>query len=106
MIIGEERPEKNVLQNKTPRVAEKASTPGGQDKKKRTDDKSIGLTGSQGGLISILTGLTSTQTGLTGMSSGPASSSKVKNKARPSFKKLLGNMSRKGKHLETEGKTK
>ena len=82
MIIGEERPEKKMQENKTSRDP---STLGGQDKRK-TDNKSIGLTGSRGGLTGT-TGLTGTKTGLTGACRESGSFSR--NKTRPSFKELL-----------------
>ena len=76
MIIGEDRPEKKMQQNKTSRDP---STLGGQDKRK-TDNKSTGLTGSRGGL-------TGTKTGLTGVCRESGSFSR--NKTRLSFKELL-----------------
>ena len=82
MINGEERPEKKMQQNKTSRDP---STLGGQDKRK-TDNKSTGLTGSRGGLTGT-TGLTGTKTGLTGACRESGSFSR--NKTRPSFKELL-----------------
>ena len=82
VIIGEERPKKKMQQNKTSRDP---STLGGQDKRK-TDNKSTGLTGSRGGLTGT-TGLTGTKTGLTGACRESGSFSI--NKARPSFKELL-----------------
>ena len=70
MIVGEERHERRVLQNKTSRVAAKASTLGGQDKEKKTDNKSTCLSGSNSGLTSS-TGLTGDKTGLTRAPSKP-----------------------------------
>jgi len=61
---------KRVLQNKTSRVAAKASTLGGQDKEKKTDNKSTCLSGSNSGLTSS-TGLTGDKTGLTRAPSKP-----------------------------------
>ena len=49
VIVGEERHEKGVLQNKISRVAAKASTFRGQDKEKGADSKWTGLTGSNSG---------------------------------------------------------
>ena len=46
IIIGDERPEKKLTQ-KTPQVTK---TLGGQDKKKKADNKSTGLTGRGTGL--------------------------------------------------------
>ena len=69
VIIGEERPEKKMLQNKISRTT---SMLGGQDKKK-ADSKSTGLTGSNSGPTGP-TGLTGTKTGLTGASREPESS--------------------------------
>ena len=82
MIIGEERHEKKMQQNKTSRDA---STLGGQDKKK-ANNKSTGLTRSNGGLTGP-TGLTGVKTGLTGASNKSGGSSK--SKIRPNFKELL-----------------
>ena len=76
VVIGDERPEKKLTQ-KTPQGAK---TLGGQDKKKKADSKSTGLTGPR--------------TGLTDTPSEFGNSSK--NKIRPSFKELLANMRRKG----------
>jgi hypothetical protein len=76
VIIGEERPEKKMQQNKTSRDP---STLGGQDKRK-TNNKFTGLTGSRGGL-------TGTKTGLTGACREFGSFSR--NKTMPSFKELL-----------------
>ena len=75
VIVGEERHEREVLQNKTSRVAAKASTLGGQDKKKGADSKS---------------------TGLTGVPSNYGNSSGTKDKKRPSFKVLLAKYEKKG----------
>ena len=86
VIIGEERPEKKTLQNKTSRAT---STLGGQDKKK-ADNESTGLIESRSGM----TGLTSTKTGLTSASSEPESSSK--SKIRLSFIELLAKYERQG----------
>jgi len=74
--IGDERPEKK-LTLKTPQGTK---TLGGQDKKKKTDSKSTGLTGHTGGL--------------TGAPSKSGDSSK--NKARQSFKKLLAKYEKQG----------
>ena len=79
MIIEEERPEKKMQQNK---ISRDPSTLGGQDKRK-TDNKSTGLTGSRDGL----TVTTGTKTGLTGACRESGSFSR--NKTRPSFKELL-----------------
>jgi len=81
VIIGEERPKRKVLQKKTPRVAAKASTLGGQGGNKKANSKTTGLTGA--------TGLTGVLTSLTGVSSEIGNFSKVKNRTRPSFKELL-----------------
>jgi hypothetical protein len=90
VVIGEERHEKEVLQNKIPRVVAKASTLGGQDKEKGADSKSTGLTGADSGLI----GLTGTKTGLTDAPSKSGNSSR--SKTRPSFKELLGKYEKEG----------
>ena len=45
VIIGEERPDKKMLQNKTSRAATKTSTLGGQDKGRKTGSKLTGQTG-------------------------------------------------------------
>ena len=52
---------------------QQSSSTGGQDKKEKTGNKPIGLTGSQIGLTSTPTGLTSTQTDLTALQHEPAS---------------------------------
>ena len=64
VIVGEERHERRVLQNKTSRVVAKASMLGGQDKEKGADSMSIGLTGSNSGPTGP-TDLTGAKTGLT-----------------------------------------
>ena len=50
VIIGEQRPERNVLQNKTPRATTKTSTLGGQRKEKKTGSNLTGQTGTSSGL--------------------------------------------------------
>ena len=85
VVIGDERPEKKLTQ-KTPQGAK---TLGGQDKKKKADSKSNGLTGHSDGL----TGL---QTGLTGAPREPGNTSGAKNKKRPSFKELLAKYEKEG----------
>ena len=72
VVIGDERPEKK-LTLKTPQGAK---TLGGQDKKKKADSKSTGLTDHSSGLTG--------STGLTGAPSKSGNSSKIK--TRPSFK--------------------
>ena len=76
MIIGEERPEKKMQQNKTSRDA---SMLGGQDKKK-ANNKSTSLTGAK--------------IGLTGASNESGSS--FKSKTWPSFKELLAKYEKQG----------
>ena len=88
VIVGEERHEKGVLQNKISRVAAKASTLGGQDKKKGADSKWTGLTGSNSGPTG--------PTNLTGASSKSGNSSGTKDKKRPSFKELLDKYKKEG----------
>ena len=83
VVIGDEKPEKKLTQ-KTPQGAK---TLGGQDKKKKADSKSTGLTGHSGGLTGSI-GLTGFKIGLTNAASKSGESSK--NKTRSSFKKLLG----------------
>ena len=63
----------------------------GQDKKKKADSKSTGLTGHSSGLTGS-TGLT----GLTGASSKPGNTSGAKNKKGPSFKELLAKYEKEG----------
>ena len=58
----------------------------GQDKKKKADNKSTGLTSHSGGLTSS-TGLIGHVTCLTGATSKSGNSTKIK--TMPSFKKLL-----------------
>ena len=50
VIIGEERPERKVLQSKIPRASTKTSTLGGQCKEKKTGSNLTGHTGSSSGL--------------------------------------------------------
>ena len=76
--IGDERPEKK-LALKTPQGTK---TLGGQDKKKKADSKSTGLTGHNGGL--------------TGASSKPGNTSGAKNKKGPRFKELLAKYEKEG----------
>ena len=92
VIVGEERHERRVLQNKTSRVVAKASMLGGQDKEKGADSMSIGLTGSNSGP----TDLTGAKTGLTGAPCKSGNSSGTKDKKRPSFKELLAKYEKKG----------
>ena len=89
MIIGEQRPERKVLQNKTPRATTKTSTLGGQRKEKKTGSNLTGQTGTSSGLTGPQGGLTGAQTGLTSASSDSGNSSTAKFKTRPSFKELL-----------------
>ena len=98
VVIGEERHEQEVLQNKIPRVAAKDSMLGGQDKKKGADSKSTGLTGSKDGR----TGPTGSRTGLTGAPSKSGNSSKIK--TRPSFKELLAKYEMKGSFQRQKGR--
>ena len=77
-----------MLQNKTSRVAAKASTLGGQDKEKGADSKWTGLTGSNSS--------PSGPTDLTGASSKSGNSSGTKDEKRPSFKELLAKYEKKG----------
>jgi len=95
VIVGEERPEKKVLQSKTSRATAKVSTLGGQDKEKRADSKSTGLIGSDSSLTSP-TGLTGAKTRLTGVPSKSRDSSRSKDKKRPSFKELLTKYEKEG----------
>ena len=102
MVIGEERPEKKIQQNKTSRDA---STLGGQDKRK-ANSKSTGLTGSRGGPTGS-TDLTGMKTGLTGASNESGGSSK--SKIRSSFKELLAEYEQQGttqKKEKQSGETK
>lgn len=82
VIIGEERPEKKVLQNKTPQVIiSKTLSLGGQDRSKKAGHAPIDPTSSQASL--------------TGVFSKPGSSCKAKKKVRPSFKELLAKYKKK-----------
>ena len=89
VVIGDERPE-NKLALKT---LQDAKTLGGQDKKKKTDNKSTGLTGHSGGLTG--------STGLTGAPSKSGNSSKIK--TRPSFKELLAKYEKEGSAQRHKG---
>ena len=62
----------------TQKTSQAAKTLRGQDKKKKADSKSTGLTSSN-------CGLTGAKTGLAGVSSEPGNSSGAKHKRRPSF---------------------
>ena len=102
VIVGEERHEKGVLQNKTSRVVAKASMLGGQDKEKGADSESTGLTGSNGGLTSP-TGLTDSRTGLTGAPNKSGNSFKIK--TRPSFKEFLAKYEKEGSARRQKGRS-
>ena len=65
----------------------------GQNKKKKADGKSTGLTSHSGGMTGS-TGLTGLRTGLTGAPSISENSSK--SKTRPSFKELLAKYEKEG----------
>ena len=86
VVIGDERPKKKL----TLQTSQGAKILGGQDKKKKPDNKS---TGHSGGLTGS-TGLTSHGTGLTGAPSKSGNSSKIK--TRPSFKELLAKYENQG----------
>ena len=86
-----------MFNNQTSRVATKASTLGGQNKKKEANNKSTGPTGSR-------SGLTGAKTGLIGAPSEPANSSGAKNKRRPSFKELLTKYEKEGIAQKQKGK--
>ena len=101
VVIGEERPEKKLTQQKTPQAATKTSTLGGQDKKKKADSKSTILIGPSSGLTDS-TGLTGPRTGLTGAPNESGNCSRAKNKRRPSFKEFLAKYEKKG-IAQTEG---
>ena len=96
MIIGEERPERKMLQSKTPRAATKISTLERQDKGKKTGSNLAGQAGSSSGLTSHSGGLTGVQTGLTGSSSNSESSSTAEIRTRPGFKELLAKYEKEG----------
>ena len=96
VIIGEERHEKKMLQNKTFRAVTKISTLGGQNKEKKTDSKLTGQTGSSTSLTGPQGSLTGVQTGLTGASSKSGNSSRAEFRTRPSFKELLAKYEKEG----------
>ena len=96
VVIGDERHEKKL----TLQTSQGAKILGGQDKKKKADNKSTGLTGHSGGLIGV-TGLTGHGTGLTGAPSKSGNSSKIK--TRPSFKELLAKYEMKGSAQRQKG---
>ena len=96
VVIGDERPEKKLAQ----KIPQGAKTLGGQDKKKKADNKSTGLTGHSGGLTGS-TGLTGHGTGLTGVPSKSGNSSKIK--TRPSFKELLAKYEKEGSAQRQKG---
>ena len=89
VIIGEERPERKMLQSKTPRAATKISTLRGQSKEKTAGNKLIGQTGSS-------SDLTGPQSGLTSTSSKYGNSSTAEFRTRPSFKELLAKYEKEG----------
>ena len=103
VVIGDERPEKKL----TLQTSQGAKILGGQDKKKKADNKSTGLTGHSGGLTSSTgltghgTGLTGHGTGLTGAPSKSGNSSKIK--TRPSFKELLAKYKKEGSAQRQKG---
>ena len=96
MIIGEERPERKMLQSKTPRAATKISTLERQDKGKKTGSNLAGQAGSSSGLTSHSGGLTGVQTGLTGASNNSGNFFMAKFRTRPSFKELLAKYQKEG----------
>jgi len=96
VIIGEERPEKKMLQNKTSRVATKNSTLEGLGKEKKTDSNLTSQTGSSSRLTGPKGGLTGVQTGLISAPSKSGNSSKAENKARPIFEELLAKFEKEG----------
>ena len=89
VVIGDERPEKKL----TLQTSQGAKILGGQDKKKKADNKSTGLTGHSGGLTG--------STGLTGAPNKSGNSSKIK--ARPSFKELLAKYEKEGSAQRQKG---
>ena len=89
MIIGEERPEKKTLQNKTSQAATRTSTLGRQGKEKKNGSKLTGQTVSSSGLTGV-------QTGLTGKPSKSGNSSTVQNKTRSSFEEFLAKYEKEG----------
>ena len=103
VIIGEERLERKMLQNKTSRAAAKIATLEGQRKEKKTGSNLTGQTGSSSGLTGPQGGLTGVQTGLTGALSKSGNYSKAENKARPSFKELLTKYEKEGALQKQKG---
>ena len=99
IVIGDERPEKKL----TLQTSQGAKILGGQDKKKKADNKSTGLTGHNSGL-SGPTGLSGLRTGLTGAPNKSGNSSKIKTKL--SFKKLLAKYEKEGSAQRHKGATK
>ena len=97
VVIGDERPEKKL----TLQTSQGAKILGGQDKKKKADNKSTGLTGHNGCLTGSI-GLTGRGTGLTGAPNKSGNSSKIKTK--PSFKKLLAKYEKEGSAQRQKGR--
>jgi len=93
VVIGDERPEKKLTQ----KISQGAKTLRGQDKKKKTDNKSTGQTGHSDGL----TDSTGRGTGLTGAPSKSGNSSKIK--TIPSFKEHLAKYEKKGSAQRQKG---
>ena len=103
VIIGEERPERKVLQGKTPRAATKTSTLGGQHKEKKTGSSLTGQTGPSSSLTGVPTGLTGVPNGLISVSSNSGRSSTTNFRTRPSFKELLAKYEKEGAVQKQKG---
>jgi hypothetical protein len=93
-IIGEQRLDEKLSLEKTPKIAAKASTLGGQDTAEKAEDASTGLATAQGSLTGSRGGLTASQGGLTAISGKNGDA--PKKKVRPSFEELLAKYKRKG----------
>jgi hypothetical protein len=100
IIIGEQRLDKKLSLEETPKIATKASTLGGQGTTEKIDSALTGQATAQGGLTGSRGGQTATG-GLTVFQNGLiAISRKIgdapKRKVRPSFEELLAKYKRKG----------
>jgi hypothetical protein len=101
IIIREQRPDKKLSLEETPKIAAKASTLGGQGTSEKADTALTGLATAQGGLTGSRGGLTASQGGLTASRGGLTAISRkkgdvLKKKVRSSFEELLAKYKSKG----------
>jgi hypothetical protein len=101
IIVGEQRPDEKLSLEKTPKIAVKASTLGGQSTAENADGASTGMATARGGLTGSRGGLTGSRGGLTTPQGGLIATSRKngdapKKKVRPSFEELLAKYKSKG----------